>query len=114
MSLADTADTGVFINEKSGKWNPIKSAPRDGTLIDLWLVVHASPRSFGMGDEYGVPDAWFQDGAARHGSKSPARKFASAMIAKIPEPLSRHIARSFRPSDFCAGAGAGPGGKLSA
>ena len=30
-------------------------------------------------------------------SKSPARKFASAMIAKIPEPLSRHIAATFFP-----------------
>lgn len=30
-------------------------------------------------------------------SKSNARKFASAMIAKIPEPLSRHIARVFKP-----------------
>lgn len=30
-------------------------------------------------------------------SKSPARKMASAMIAKIPEPLSRHIARTYRP-----------------
>jgi hypothetical protein len=28
-------------------------------------------------------------------SKSPARKFASAMIAKIPLPLSRHIAATF-------------------
>ena len=28
-------------------------------------------------------------------SGSPARKFASAMIAKIPLPLSRHIARVF-------------------
>lgn len=30
-------------------------------------------------------------------SKSPARKAASAMIAKIPLPLSRHIAATFRP-----------------
>src|ERR1700677_1941809 len=29
-------------------------------------------------------------------SKSPARKHASAMIAKIPLPLSRHIAATFR------------------
>lgn len=29
-------------------------------------------------------------------SKSPARKFASAMIAKIPLPLSRHIGASYR------------------
>jgi hypothetical protein len=30
-------------------------------------------------------------------SKSPARKFASAMIAKIPLPLSRYIAAVYRP-----------------
>jgi C-5 cytosine-specific DNA methylase len=32
------------------------------------------------------------------GSKSPARKMASAMIAKIPLPLSRHIAATFKVS----------------
>lgn len=35
----------------------------------------------------------------RHGSKSPARKMASAMIAKIPQPLARHIAATFYPRD---------------
>ena len=45
----------------------------------------------------GKGDAWFQDGAARHGSTSPQRKAASAMIAKIPLPLSRYIAATFRP-----------------
>lgn len=44
---------------------------------------------------------WFGDNnpsAMRlHSSKSPARKAASAMIAKIPLPLSRHIAAVFRP-----------------
>jgi hypothetical protein len=34
----------------------------------------------------------------RHGSKSGGRKMASAMIAKIPLPLSRHIAATYRPS----------------
>lgn len=33
----------------------------------------------------------------RHGSKSSARKAASARIAKIPLPLSQHIARVFKP-----------------
>lgn len=47
------------------------------------------PRNNGKGD------AWFQDGAARHGSKSPDRKAASAMIAKIPLPLARHIAATY-------------------
>ncbi|MEP0323280.1 DNA cytosine methyltransferase [Bauldia litoralis] len=51
---------------------------------------NAGPRANGKGD------AWFQDGAARHGSKSPARKAASAMIAKIPLPLSQHIAAVYR------------------
>ena len=32
------------------------------------------------------------------GSKSPARKAASAMIAKIPLTLSRHIAATFKPA----------------
>lgn len=50
--------------------------------------------------ENGKGDAWFQDGAARHGSKSSARKAASAMIAKIPLTLSRHIARCWYPQDI--------------
>lgn len=45
----------------------------------------------------GKGDKWFQDGAARHGSKSTSRKAASAQIAKIPFPLARHIARVFKP-----------------
>ena len=40
---------------------------------------------------------WFDTGPAAVGSKSPARKMASAMIAKIPEPLARHIAKVYRP-----------------
>lgn len=42
---------------------------------------------------------WFSDPNStcrRHGSKSPQRKAASAMIAKIPLPLSRHIAAVYR------------------
>lgn len=39
----------------------------------------------------GKGDAWFQEGAVRHGSKSTARKAASALIAKIPTDLARHI-----------------------
>jgi len=35
---------------------------------------------------------------ASFSSKSPQRKFASAMIAKIPLPLSRHIAATFHPA----------------
>ena len=44
--------------------------------------------------------AWFADKDSISGStssKSSARKAASAMIAKIPLTLSRHIARSWKP-----------------
>lgn len=59
-------------------------------------------RLHGVNHETGVKIGgdWFSDPNStcrRHGSKSNARKAASAMIAKIPLPLSRHIAATFRP-----------------
>lgn len=45
----------------------------------------------------GAGAEWFDANLCVHSSKSPARKMASAMIAKIPEPVSRHIARTFKP-----------------
>jgi hypothetical protein len=39
---------------------------------------------------------WFDTGPASHGSKSTARKAASAKIAKIPFTLAQHIARVYR------------------
>jgi hypothetical protein len=56
------------------------------------------------GDEHiKLGGSWFHgyrqgQGPRNHGSKSQKRKFASAMIAKIPLPLSRHIAATFKPS----------------
>jgi hypothetical protein len=52
---------------------------------------------------------WFGSGAdcslqRRAGSGSKARKAASAMIAKIPAPLSRHIAATFKPETCHAAA----------
>ncbi len=46
--------------------------------------------------------SWFHgyrhgQGPRNHGSKSVKRKMASAMIAKIPLPLSRHIAAVYHP-----------------
>jgi C-5 cytosine-specific DNA methylase len=42
---------------------------------------------------------WFDSGLCRQGSKSSARKAASAHIAKIPIVLSRHIARAWKPQE---------------
>lgn len=46
--------------------------------------------------------AWLDNGLCKHGSKSNARKAASAAIAKIPLPLSRHIAAYWKPSEVAA------------
>ena len=45
---------------------------------------------------------WFDTGIAKHGSKSSARKAASAHIAKIPFVLARHIARVYKPHEEIA------------
>mgnify|MGYP001582442452 CR=1 FL=1 len=80
MSLLDTNDTGVFIEEKSGKWKPMKSAPRDGTVVDLWLEIRASPTSMGMSDSFGVPDAWFADGKWVHTYRGKPTELNTAYI----------------------------------
>ena len=62
------------------------------------LVANTGVKQAGISGQRnnGKGDKWFQDGAAQHGSKSNARKAASAMIAKIPYPLALHIARTFK------------------
>jgi hypothetical protein len=45
----------------------------------------------------GSGSEWFDDNLCKLPSNSPRRKMASAMIAKIPEALSRHIGATFRP-----------------
>ena len=63
-----------------------------------------SGASFQSASVRDVEPRWFNDGPlgpadslASMGSKPPRRKAASAMIAKIPEPLARHIAAVYRP-----------------
>ena len=90
--------------------NPV-SGPRGGQLRHDPCYPHLDPNHpsyhaasdgvkqasiSGMRDN-GKGDRWFQDGAARSGSKSSARKAASARIAKIPYRLSLHIAQTFKP-----------------
>jgi hypothetical protein len=41
--------------------------------------------------------AWFDNGICKSGSRSNARKAASAAIAKIPFALAQHIARTWKP-----------------
>ena len=49
-----------------------------------------------QGGDWFNREAMSRGSMARFSSKSNARKFASAIIAKIPFPLARHIARVFK------------------
>ena len=44
-------------------------------------------------------DEWFDSGLASFGSRANKRKAASALIAKIPFTIARHIAAVYYPAD---------------
>jgi hypothetical protein len=69
-----------------------------------WFAVSHNKVPHRRGDDIKCGGDWFgpvEDASAmrNQSSRSPKRKMASAMIAKIPLPLSRHIARVYRPKD---------------
>jgi hypothetical protein len=82
----------------------------DGRKVSMNFHEHAKTgkpgRSFQSAavEEMGVKQGgdWFgkdceSSMSGLYGSKSPKRKLASAMIAKIPFPLALHIARTYKP-----------------
>lgn len=71
------------------EWQPIDTAPKDGTKVDLWLHIYASPRSFGMEDDFRVTDAWWQDGKWVHRYRDKDAEIFSDYITHwmpLPEP----------------------------
>lgn len=94
---------GVAHNTTSGLGaNPVNVAghratdPRD---------VRKTENSWEMPDGTKIGGDWFSDPNStcwKHGSRSSARKAASAQIAKIPLDLARHVAEIFLPKDLVA------------
>lgn len=86
----------------------IKVPSMEGRRTDKGNGVRFTSRDCGVeasGTKLG--GSWFHgyrkgQGPRNHGSNSKARKAASAMIAKIPLPLSRHIAVTFKPMAVAA------------
>jgi hypothetical protein len=66
-----------------------------------WFAVSHNNVPHSRGDAIKNGGDWFNNAQPseqrRHGSKSKKRKWAAAMIAKIPLPLARHIARVYLP-----------------
>jgi hypothetical protein len=58
-----------------------------------------TPHLTNIAEHIKVGGDWFSDptSPSSKSSKSIARKYAAAMIAKIPDPLSRHIAKVYHP-----------------
>ena len=88
----------------------VKVAIEDGARrTDIGNGARFTTRDCGIEASVNPPDestklggSWFHgyrkgQGPRNHGSNSRGRKAASAQIAKIPEPLSRHIARIYKP-----------------
>ena len=78
----------------------------NGTLISSQRMVRSVSSTADMRRALCYDDGikqggtWFHDNQSisrQSSSKSPRRKMASAMIAKIPLPLSRHVAAVYRP-----------------
>lgn len=83
-------------NFHQGKYDGTKNAGGS------WFAVSHNNVAHTRGDDIKCGGDWFGPGVhsstMRHqSSRSPKRKMASAMIAKIPLPLSRHIGRCFAP-----------------
>lgn len=79
----------------------VKVPSAEGRRTDIGKGARFTSRDCGLEGRKGGGD-WFGSGdnaslQRRHGSKSSGRKHAAAMIAKIPLPLSRYIAGTFRP-----------------
>lgn len=69
-----------------------------GEVSPHWNMQGIKARSPGDYSRPGSGPDWFDQGPAAHHSGSVKRKFASAMIAKIPLPLARHIAATYHPA----------------
>jgi hypothetical protein len=80
---------------EGGSWFNIGSP---GQKVTGKNPAHAIAREVAEGRKgAGAGAEWFDDNLCKLSSKSPARKAASAKIAKIPFALSSHIARVYLP-----------------
>lgn len=102
-SFQSASVAGVKVPGMGAGWRPPGHPDhKPGLAFNPAAQGHAvrEGRKGGGGSWMGGPYKPHQHGR-NTGSGSIARKFASAMIAKIPLPLSRHIARTFFPATAC-------------
>lgn len=113
MNWSDQSKRGQDFTRIAGK-EGVKVESESGRRTDIGNGTRFTSRNCGVEGikqpgiaglrQNGKGDAWFQNGAARSGSKSSARKRASAEIAKIPPALATWIAKTFKPKSECLSA----------
>ena len=91
-SPKDAGNSGVQF-KNSTPLNAIAHPSKNGPLIPTFQADNGVKQTGLSGPK------WFDQGAAAYGSASKERKAASALIARIPEALARHIACVFWPSE---------------
>lgn len=99
FAVADSKNRGERASKNDGIKLPGNNSPHRWENREIARLGDATKQPGLSGTRAnGKGDRWFQDGAAASGSKSTARKTASALIAKIPFALARHIAHVYRPT----------------
>jgi hypothetical protein len=79
----------IIAELKRREWRPISEAPKDGTYVDLWINIYASPRSMGMSDSFVVRDAWHEEGKWFHYDIGQKKEIYSNYVTHFmlrPEP----------------------------
>jgi len=82
---------------RKSRHDPLCETPA-GTGKTSWFFGNSKNEGRLYGTKQGSGAQWFDNGICKLPSISAARKAASARIAKIPLPLSQHIAIVFKPT----------------
>ena len=94
FKIADSKNRGAALKVPGFNFHQHENGKPGGSFQSAAVAQNGS-KGFTTG--LGKGHDWRQDPSGRFNSKSLARKAASAQIAKIPEPLARHVARIFKP-----------------
>ena len=100
FAIAHNTESGHSQNPVTGEGQKVPGFRFDGSGRSFQSASVAATQ-----DGLKIGGDWFRDPAchSKHGSRSNTRKAASAMIAKIPFELARHIAAVYHPRTLAQG-----------